>query len=216
MNIWQGIRYRLKHGLMTRSVLSQLRRVGLGVRPYIVYREPPSQPSEAELSKLDLEQISLENLDRVIECFSGEQFVKRHWWERRLRDGEIGFLMTEDAEFVGYTWVNLNRCGRLGLKIKLNDNQAYLTDTYVAKRARGRGMAVLLRQHTRSFLEKRGRSEFFSVSEYFNLPAKNFKKHLRAEPLELRIALQLFWLPGIDVRLRSYGDVLVGPAWAKT
>ena len=39
MDVISRIRYRLRHGLMTKSLLGRLRKVGIGIRPYILYRE---------------------------------------------------------------------------------------------------------------------------------------------------------------------------------
>ena len=149
----------------------------------------------------------MENRERLISGFGSKEQILADDWKTRLQEGQLALVMRLEGELIGYTWANLRYYDPYQIRTELEPTQAYLRDTYIAKKFRGERMAVLIRQAMCRELLRRGRSEFFSVSDFLNSPAKNFKRHLGATPLELRLSVHLFWRWTADVRLWSYTDV---------
>ena len=200
------LREKFRHGLIAHIVLIRLSRLGIRINPYIIYREGSSSITENTPLEPSVERVTLENFERLISGCAFEAQVSLDGWKKKLQEGQLGLVMRLRGELVGYTWANLKYCFHYGRRTELGPKQAYLRDTYISKRFRGQGMAVLIRQAMYRELLRRERTEFFSVSEFLNTPAKNFKSHLGAMPLELRLSLKFFGHRNANIRLRTYAD----------
>lgn len=197
----------IKHGLIIHALLSRLAKIGIGFKPYIVYREQYGQPSDADGLSGDIEQITSDNLEQILQDFPEKHFTPRMWRER-LAAGDMGMLLKEGDQMIGFTWANLRNCIYHKPLFKLTDRQAYFKDTYIVKSHRGKGRAVAMRKVTVAALQRLGRKEFFSITEAFNTSARKFKDALPATPMELRLCMVLFSKTLFDIRLREYSRPL--------
>ena len=204
---FQNLRQKLYDRSIAHSVSIRLSRLGIGVSPYIIYREDSSSINECPPFEPSIERVTLENCERLLSDFASELQVSPDAWRRQLQEGKIALVMRLRDESVGYTWATLRYYAPYHRRTELGPKQAYLTDTYIAKRVRNQGMATLMRHAMYRELLRRGRTEFFSVSDFLNTPAKNWKRRMNATRLELRLALHLFHRWHADVRLRAYADV---------
>lgn len=205
MSILGRLRHQLRYGLMTRSVLLRLEKIGVYCMPYILYRENVEPADEVPEAGYQTSLIEADDLKRIARNFPDADFTAAAWADR-LAGGQLGILATSGNEMVGYTWADMRQCG-LGPDrqlFELNPHEAYLRYTHVTKKHRGKAVASLLRVRLYQELERRGRTDLFSISEFFNLPAKNFKKKLAAVPAELRLCLRFFHRWGFDICLRRY------------
>jgi hypothetical protein len=197
----------LRYGLLTRSVLLRLQRIGIDCMPYILYREGTVQALGDVLgSEYQIERIRPDDVQYIADNFPNADFTAEGW-RQRLADRQLGLLVRCGKEMVGYTWADVKECG-LGpgkLLFRLAAHQAYLRYTFITNSYRGRALAPALRRRIYEEMAQAGKTELFSVSEYFNTPAKNFKKKLGAVPLELRISVKLFRRWGLDLRLARQG-----------
>ncbi len=200
-----------RYGLLTRSILLRLSRIGVAIEPYILYYQQ-SLNDPVALADLDyrVERISLDNIDYINEQLPGPDFYHTDplkVFRDRLSSGNVGIILIHDDELAGYSWANLRYCRhRKNILFELNQEEAYLYDTYVGDRSRGRGFASVLHHRLMEELHRTGRRKCFSISEYFNTPARMFKRRLRAKPLETRRFLNIFYRGNLDIRLgRSSG-----------
>ena len=188
---WARVRRLWRHGLVTHAVLGKLARLGLRVTPYLVYREPPSTPAPRRLAGLTVEPITDETLARTVALIGDDASVKAERWRKALRRGQRGFVLRRGTDFIGYAWADLHVCRLRRARRPLDPTEAYLRDTFVARRHRGRQLAVLLRQTMYRALAAEGRERFLSASGLFNTPARRFKTRLGARPTELRVQMEV-------------------------
>jgi len=201
------LREKLRHGTMAFSVLGRFSRLGIGINPYIIYREERPLLTECQSLVPSVERVTLENCERLLSDFASERKISPDGWKRELQKGKIALVMRLRDRSVGYTWANLSYYAPYHRQTELGPKQAYLTNTYIAKNFRRQGLGTLMKQAMYRELLHCGRTEFLSISDLMNTPAKNWKRRMNATPLELRLALHLFHRWHADVRLRAYADV---------
>ena len=199
------LREKYHHGLVMYLVLDRLSRLGISINPYIIYREDCSSITECLPLELGVERVTLENCERLISGFASEQRISADDWILRLQEDKLALVMRVRDELVGYTWADLRNFAPYQRRTELGPRQAALMNTYIAKRFRGQGLAALIRHAMYRELLAQGRTELFSISDFLNTPAKNFKKHPGATPLEFRLSLQLFRHWHANVRLCALG-----------
>jgi len=110
----------------------------------------------------------------------------------------------ERGEIVAYSWYTQHHLKGLGGAdpiAPLPPGCAYLFDLFVCRRARGRRMAALLRDHVHRLLAANGVRHAISISLVFNRSTRRFKARLGAVETELRVMLRIKPFPGIDLRL---------------
>lgn len=204
----EKIRDRFRYGLATQALFRRLRRIGLRISPYILYLEKPGG-LPVHPGPYSIERITLEALQDIAAKLP-DVSIDLAAWRRRIEAGNLGLLLKEGDNVVGYTWASLEYCRGIAVRplFLLTDRQAYLFDLYVSNEHRGRGIASVMRERSYAELERVGRSELYSISEYFNTPVRQLKRRLAAQPLELRLGLTLFRRWRFDTRLRRYREQL--------
>jgi GNAT superfamily N-acetyltransferase len=191
---------------MTRSVLLRLRKTGIEIEPYILYREDVGDTEISDKPEYTVTGIEPEDTDKVAAALD-DPSVTAAAWRDRIANGQLGLLLSRGDEVIGYTWADTRFCSLVNPRntlFELRDGQAYLRYTFVKQSFRGKDLAPYLRGCMYRELHGRGYREFFSVSEFFNRPARSFKKKLGAVPLQLRVSILLFHRWGFDARLRNY------------
>ena len=210
--VWTRIVNQLRHGLVLHTVLRYLQHIGLGLKPYVLYREECSQRSNDVTGGYCLQDITPANVERVIESFPERYFAPGHF-RQRVASGDLGVLLTYGDEMVAYSWVNLRHCIFQEILFELKPTEAHIMDTYVVRAHRGRRLAPMMRRVIIDRLCRMGRVSIFSATELFNTSARNFKKAMGATPLEVRISMTLSSRWRADCRLRSYGPSLPTRRW---
>lgn len=190
---------------MTRYLLLHLQKIGIDVMPYVVYREHMRSSGAGLPSELKIERITINNARYAVNRFPAGNATSEIWL-KRITEGDIGLLMSHEGEPVGYTWTDTRTFHLRSAKplFMLNDKQAYLANTFIVPQARGRRLSLPLRHHMYAELDSMGYEDFFSISEFFNTPAKKFKRRLGATPLELRLSVELFRRWECDIRVYQY------------
>ena len=206
VSILSRLLHQVRYGLMTRSVLLRLRKIGIEIEPYILYREGASDTEISDRPEYAVTEIEPEDTDNVAAALD-DQSITVTAWRDRIASGQLGLLLSRGDEVVRYTWADTMFCSLVNPRntlFELHDGQAYLRYTYVKKSFRGKDLAPYLRSCMYRKLHDQGYTELLSISEFFNRPARNFKKKLDAVPLQLRVSVQLFHRWGFDARLRHY------------
>ena len=207
---------RLRHGLLLQEFLDLLAKFRVALYPYFVTVErhdaamfpaPDSGFSFRALGPEDAPQIVRITLrPRNVAALCA--LMSRARCIGAFRDGQLA----------GYSWAD-HRCVRVIISdgqclFKLEPNEAYLFDMYVAPQYRGLRLAVLLRREMYQALALSGISHFYSITLATNRSSRQFKERLGAQEVELRFRahLRLGRLPGIDFRVRRLGERLRTPA----
>ena len=122
----------------------------------------------------------------------------------RLKDGCQCFGLDYQSEIAAYMWCNFREC-KSWSTFKLNSNELYLFDARVFKKFRGLNLAPYLRVHLYRYFINKGYDTFYSVTDYFNTPAKKFKKKIGAKNFRLMMCIKLFNIYEFHFQIREYG-----------
>ena len=87
---------------------------------------------------------------------------------------------------------------------KLDDDEVYLFAAFSNPDYRGQGLAPLMRSAGYAALRNRGKSRFYSYTEFFNTPARRFKEQLGERNELLRLHIDLFGKWSKTMTLRRY------------
>lgn len=200
----RGLRRTWERGLLTSAVLNRLRRVGLDFQPYVVYVEKPTVVANGSDRGYEAERVTEANLDYILDQFPAPLDAKQ--WRQRVNAGDIGMLSKNGTEMVGYSWASLEYFEGISVTplFALSAHEAYLFDLYVCPEHRGHGVPLFLRRAMSAQLKRLARTDFYSFTLLFNVPARRFKQTVGATPLEIRLAGRLFASWSFDVRLRRH------------
>lgn len=203
----QRLRGRLRHGLLIQEILDRLSKLGLTFCPYLLMVQTAEKmgstavhPHGFSTRLLMREDVPL--LTAMIELERAQQIQNI---DGRLPGGQLGVGIFRGSEFAGYSWCNLDHCHCFRRSLfKLNDNEAYLFDTYIRRPFRGQGLAAVVWRALCAALVDQGRSAFYSVTFCFNAPSRRYKKKLGIEKMELRLYIRCFGLWEKDLLLKRY------------
>ena len=103
-------------------------------------------------------------------------------------------------------WANLSKCESQGgaLSFLLKKDEAYLFDARTFQTYRGKNLAPYLRYELYKHLEKMGRSNLYSITEFFNIGAIKFKKKLKVRPLKVYLHVTFFKKYYYTILLKRY------------
>jgi len=99
---------------------------------------------------------------------------------KRLEAGCLCLGLKNGSTIVAHMWCNLSMCDSPLLGFPLKQNEAYLTGARTLEEYKGKNIAPYLRYHFYNLLHEMGRTELYSVTEYFNKSAIKFKEKLGA------------------------------------
>lgn len=200
------IRLRVRERMVLLSLAHLLEKTGIHITPYYITQELLSDEVELslepKLKPLVSGFLSISEIERMyshpeIRRMAGEI---RNW----SIDNCLCFALKYNEEIVAYMWCNLRRCNSKFSSFLLNEDEAYLFRTRTFNAYRGKNLAPFLRyQLYRSLIEMR-RTKFYSITEYFNIPATNFKKKLKAKHIKLCLYFGLFNKRLLSVTLKKY------------
>lgn len=186
-------------------VRKSLEKLGMELSLSIVYEERLSEDSShtsgfedhdiALLAETDMpELVVINGYD-----YSSEQLVER------IRSGSLCFGLRHNERIVSFSWCDtIGRQHRI-LPMKLSEKEAFIYDSYTADEYRGRNLVSAVRQRIYGAVGENGRTRFLSTSEFFNTPAKRFKRKLGATPKQLVLFICLLGRIERVFVLKDYG-----------
>jgi len=186
------IQEKVHYGLFIHTLLGKFRYKGINIRPYYLVRE---QLVEHFGKKFDtgfdeFEIGFLKSKDMAFASYSRNVHEKAYL--KRLDEGKKCFGVKFNGELAALMWVDLEKCNFQSEMFSLQQNEAYLYDTWTSNDFRGKGIAPYMRYQCYKALNKLYRNKFYSITEYFNTPAVKFKKRLGAKNIKLRLFVELF------------------------
>lgn len=126
----------------------------------------------------------------------------------RLNNGWLCLGLKCGDLIIAHMWCNIIACDSKLYSFQLEHDEAYLTDARTLDDYRGKGLAPYLRFQFYKRLHVMGRNKLYSITEFFNVPAMNFKKKLCAKPIALYIHVRLLGKFGFHILIRRYGAKL--------
>jgi hypothetical protein len=188
------------------TVSHGLERIGIKIVPYYITLE--LLPDQVELNLPP-------ELKGAISGFLTEPEIERVYNEPEIsglrkemhqwRDKDcLCFGLKHDEKVLSYMWCNLQRCNSDMASFPINKDEAFLFRARTMNAYRGKNLAPFLRYQLYKSLSEMGRIKYYSITEYFNTPAGNFKKKLNARPLKLCLFCGLFGKIKGNITIKNY------------
>ena len=188
------IRVRVRERIVLLSLAHLLEKIGIQITPYYITQEFLSDEVELSLEP---------KLKPVVSGFLSISEIERMYSHPEIKslareiytwrdDNCLCFALKHNEEIVAYMWCNLSRCNINFSPSLLKDDEAYLFRTRTLDAYRGKNLAPFLRYQLYKSLNVMRRTKFYSITEYFNSPAANFKKKLGAKHIKLCLYFGLF------------------------
>jgi hypothetical protein len=213
-NAWVRLKNRFRFGLATQELLDRLARWGIVIYPYFLVDEPVRVRPELDRMEPGL-QIRQLRVDEAALIASLPERPRDEAAIRATLRRATCVAILEDGQLLGYCWFARDQVrGMAGTDpmLELPADCAYYFDMFVCRNARGRALAVLLRNHLNRLLMAQGVTHACSISLAFNRSTRRFKAKLDAVEVELRLFLRLKPFAAIDLRLRRTPWRLSTPA----
>lgn len=178
-----------EHGLVIQRLIERLRRVGLVINPYYLFREgvvavaPPHPGPEFTSSVL-----TGADLEEVAACTA---WATPERLQQRLDKGHLCILLKAGDQVAGYTWADPHEVNDSACDYELEPGAAYLYDAFIVPDYRGRSLAPFMRARCYEHLREAGKQSFYSISDCFNTPAIRFKEKLEARIIRLYLQIRM-------------------------
>jgi predicted GNAT family acetyltransferase len=181
----------IRYGLVTQRVIERLRRVGVNLNPYVLFREG-ARPHQTEWPELAAQfpscVLAASDIDAVANCvpWGTPERIRA-----RLDKGHLCIVLKNGERVAGYAWADFDEVNDSACDYAIGPDEAYIYDTFIAPEFRGRSLALYMRAETYRRLREAGRHTFYSISDYFNAPAIRFKEKLDAEAIRVYLQIKL-------------------------
>ncbi len=177
---------RIHYNPLPRILIDGLDKLGVKINLIYLMREGITQgiaqPKQEDLEGYKVAFLGAEDMAEMAQI--PYRTVRCEKLLGRLKDGNLCLGAQREGRLVSFTWCNLTHCHSKAYPFLLNDDEAYLFDSYTAPDLRGQGVAPTLRYRLYEELARMGRTKLYSISERFNGPALRFKLKVGAEILK--------------------------------
>ena len=208
----QGLSYRIKwisniikHGLFWHGVRNNLAKIGLDFMPYYWVKEatsPVTPPGiRGEDKDFEISTFGETEINHIKNTIIG---IEQKDLLADLKNGEICLGLKNNGEIAAYMFIKCKPFTFRKRKFHLNTSESYLHSMYTFEAYRGKNLAPYLRYQSYKYLEAKGITTFYSVSEYFNKSTIRFKKKLNSQPVKLFLSLVLFKKWTFNCTLKKY------------
>lgn len=207
-----GLSYRIKwisniikHGLFWHGVRNNLAKTGLDFMPYYWVKEAtsPFTPPKIRGEDIDFEITTFgENeISYIKNTIIG---IEQKDLLADLKNGEICIGLKNKDKIAAYMFIKCKPFTFRKRFFDLQPSESYLHSMYTFEAYRGLNLAPYLRYHSYKYLEEKGITTYYSVSEYFNKSTIRFKKKLNSKPIKLYLSLVILKKWTFNFTLRSY------------
>jgi len=176
---------------ITNQFVRQLQRLHVVCRPFLITREDlyPDERTSIELNS-DYRFCALDETDLPqIHNLRPEMDVERY--AEFMRVGYKCFGIKRNDELIAKMWLNFRDFNSVMYQRVLEDDEIYLFDAYCNPAYRGQNLAPCLRLRCYEQARALGRQRIYSITDYTNHAARNFKAKLGARHVELSVMLRV-------------------------
>jgi len=201
----EKLRYRFRYNSWPRLIVNALKRAGITILPYYVFRreipDPPPHPDckgyeFAELTAQDIPQIAGLPL---VHC--DEQTCRR-----RMRDGQRCFAIRRGGEICAFCWMDPDCFSFAGEGRALQADEAYIYDIYTAPAQRGHNLAPLLNACYTEKLYTEGVHAVLGVVDSMNRSSLGYVRKIGSRVQRKNLYLNLFGLVKKSIVLEILAD----------
>jgi len=204
--IVERIKRLIKYHLVLRFLFNKLRYTGIHIIPYYLTQEHLNhelKPNiEAEQGPVVVSLLSPKEMETMYaELASKGLALNRAILAKHRCEC---FVLKVKEEIVASSWCDLHWCHYEFLSFPLKEDEAYLCNAVTLNSYRGKNLAPFLRYEIYKYLDQIGRTKLYSITEYFNTPAKKFKEKLGARQLKLVVCIRFFKRGIWNITLKKY------------
>ena len=202
---------RLRYSGITRLLLEALGKVGINLRPFVLFREgifdPTPQDPVAGLEDYEVKYLEANDMASLAELaeLPGRD-ISGNDLQQRLLAGNRCIAFTKNGQMAAFIWCDLTNCTFQGYPFAVKSNEAYLFDAYTFLPFRGKGLAPYARYRLYMDLAKLGRDTCYSISDRLNRPSLRFKEKLKAQKLVSGIYIVLFSRWHVSLFLKQHAS----------
>jgi hypothetical protein len=183
-----------------------LSKIGLTIAPYYLTRESASENLKVSFpSDLGSIRCGFLTLPEIGTIYSNSETRGYAALASTFKNDDcLCFAIKQDQEIMAFMWCNLTRCNSSFNSFFLTEDEAYLFNAHTYKKYRGFNLAPYLRCEIYKYLKEIGRTRIFSYTEYFNAPAVNFKKKIKAKHVKLGIHIKILFKYERNFTLKTF------------
>jgi ribosomal protein S18 acetylase RimI-like enzyme len=180
-----------KHGLVVQRLIDRLRRVGIFLNPYYLYREGVRQHQTEWPELSTVFPSSVLQATEIASVAASRAWSAVEQIQARIDKGHLCIVLKHRGRIAGFTWADFDEVNDSACTYELAPGEAYLYDAFIAPEFRGRSLAAYMRAESYRLLRAAGRHTFYSISDCFNTPAIKFKTKLNAERIRLYLQIKV-------------------------
>ena len=199
------LRDKRRHHLVLQSLSRVLGCKGIEIVPYYITHESLKHETEPRVNpELGPVAACLLSPAEIEEVYTHPESKVMGDEATLLDERCLCFGLKLKGEIAACMWCNLHRCHSRITRFPIKEDEAYLCSAVTFKPYRGKNLAPLLRYELYRYLNQIGRTNFYSITECFNTPARKFKEKLGAKHLKLGLHIRLFNRCRWNITLRRY------------
>jgi len=199
------LRYKLRYNSWPRLIVNVLKRIGITILPYYVFRRdisgPPKQPSCEGYEFSELTTEDMPRIARLPLVHSSEQT-----YLLRQRNGQRCFALRQDGELCAFCWMDPDRFSFVGEGEALQADEAYLYDIYTTPSQRGHNLAPILNACYTELLRAEGIRIVLGVVDSMNRSSLNYVRKIGSRVQRKNLYLNLFGLMKKSIVLEVLAD----------
>ncbi len=200
---FERIRYKLRYNSWPRLLVNGLKRFGIVVLPYYLFRRSLNLPAQAvERGDWELLELGADEMPRLaaLPLVHGDEKSYRD----RIQKGQRAFALCRGGEVGAFCWMDPVRCSYAGEGFQLQDDEIYLYDIFTALELRGMNLAPLLSSLYSKQLHQEGYRHVYSVVDAWNKPSLNYIRKIGARAERKNLYINLFGIFKRSIVLRRF------------
>jgi hypothetical protein len=196
---------KIRYGMVLQVINNRIERLGIIIKPYYLFLEGLNYAQLPEI-KENMSDYHCEFLgpDDMKAVAKGKTGLSENDYLSFLSEGQKCLAVKYRDDIAAFMWINVNEFRYKEVAYALDHQEAYLWNMFTMEPFRGMNLAPYLRYKSYEMLQDMGRNKLYSISEYFNTPAINFKKKLNARITKLQLYINLFKKHYWNITLKQY------------
>ncbi|MEZ4802420.1 MAG: hypothetical protein R2797_06570 [Gelidibacter sp.] len=187
--VWSLIR----HGLLLQGLRHAVAKIGIDIMPYYWVQEEATVSEKPVLKSTD-QHFAFKSLDsdEIKTLLEKSDILNQEKISQSLKQGQECVGLVHNGDVAAYMFVELKDFIFKNRVFEIKPNEAYLLNMFTFDDFRGMNLAPYLRYFSYRYLEEKGITTKYSISNYFNKSAIRFKEKLNSKHLKLYMNIELF------------------------
>lgn len=199
---FEQLAYRLRYNSVPRLFVNALKRVGIVILPYYLFKRRISGLArQIDLNGCEFRELSADDMPRLaaLPMVHADEATFR----ARLAAGQRCFGLLDGERVLGFCWMDPQRCSYPGEGFVLQAGEAYAFDVFTVPARRGASLAPLLNACFTERLRAEGVHTVYGVVDSMNEPSLRFTEKIGSRRQRKNLYLKLPGLPGRSFLLRQ-------------